>query len=77
LVNYGAENLTFEQRELSLELMPESMCFMDGKLYVALLNWEHDHYRETEYQQGAFAVIDSATFTILRNVNINLDPYSI
>ena len=74
---YSVDTQTFEQKSLSFDMMPESMYFKDGKLYVSLCTQEHSYNWEEEDQSGAFAIIDCATFTKTVQHNINIDPYDI
>ena len=74
---YSLNTLTFEQKSISFGLIPESMCYKEGKLYVSLCKQAHNSYWWTEEQSGAFAIIDCATFTVSAMFNINIDPYDI
>ena len=74
---YSVNTSTFEQKSLSFELMPESMFYKEGRLYVSLCKQAHSNTWWTEDQSGAFAVIDCATFTVSAQHNINIDPYDI
>lgn len=74
---YSINTETYEQKSITFDLMPESLFYKDGKLYVSLCTKPHDYYWWTEDQSGAFAIIDCATFTKAVQYNINVDPYDI
>lgn len=74
---YSLNTVTFEQKTLSFDLMPESMYFKDGNLYVSLCTQAHSSYWWTEDQYGAVAVVDCTTFTKTAQYTINIDPYDI
>ena len=63
-INYG----TGKVRRLTMNLVPERIYFYNNELYVALLKGTHSHYWWNEDQEGAIAIIDTATFTISRTV---------
>jgi hypothetical protein len=72
-VNYE----TGSQRAITFDLSPERIKYANGKIYVCLLNGQHDSYWFDSNQKGAFAVIDSVTFTKISQFDIQQDPYDI
>ena len=74
---YSIDTETFEQKSISFDLMPESLYYNEGKLYVSLCTRAHSSYWQDEYQSGAFAIIDCITFTKTAQYAINVDPYDI
>ncbi len=74
---YSIDTQTFEQKSVSFDLMPESMYYKDGKLYVSLCEQTHSSYWWEEDQSGAFAIIDCEAFTKTAQHNIKMDPYDI
>ncbi|MCL1808142.1 MAG: S8 family serine peptidase [Clostridiales bacterium] len=74
---YRVNTATFEQNYISFSLMPESMYYKGGKLYVSLCEQEHSSFWWNENQRGAYAVIDCASFTVASQCSIDFDPYDI
>lgn len=55
----------------------ESLYIHEGKLFVGLCDREHSDYWPEDEQTGAFAIIDTATFILEREVIIDIDPFDI
>ncbi|HEX9061121.1 MAG TPA: hypothetical protein VF941_13155, partial [Clostridia bacterium] len=68
---------TGNTREITFVYQPEHITYANGKIYVCLLKRQHDYYWFDENQSGAFAVIDAASFTVISQPNILMDPYSV
>ena len=69
--------LTFEQKTLAFDLIPESIYYSDGKLYVSLCTQSHSSYWWDEDHTGGFAIVDCDTFSKIAQYNIDVDPYDI
>ncbi|WP_053367945.1 hypothetical protein [Bacillus sp. FJAT-27245] len=68
---------TKEKKVLKLDLKTEKMMVSGDVLYVLLMTREeHDPYW-SHNQSGAVAVIDTKTFTLIKEFPINIDPYDI
>ncbi|MDP4153830.1 MAG: hypothetical protein Q8865_10425, partial [Bacillota bacterium] len=74
---YSINTYNFTVSFITFDLMPEALCYKDGKLYVALCTRDHYSCWWKEDQSGAFAIIDCSTFTKTAQYNINIDPYDI
>ncbi|MDR1136154.1 MAG: hypothetical protein LBL49_08280 [Clostridiales Family XIII bacterium] len=74
---YCIDTETLERKSISFDLMPESMYYKDGKLYVSLCTQAHSDLWWEDDQSGAFAVIDCESFTESAQYDINIDPYDI
>ena len=74
---YSINTRTFEQKSISFDMMPESLFYKDGKLYVSLCTQMHSSYWWDADQNGAFAIIDCATFIKTVQYPIKIDPYDI
>lgn len=72
-INYGTEKI----RRLTMNLVPERIYFFNDELYVALLKGTHSHYWWTEDQEGAIAIIDTSSFTLAEQFDIDMDPFDI
>nr|WP_249365686.1 hypothetical protein [Cytobacillus citreus] len=68
---------TGKVQRLTMNLIPERIYFYNNELYVALLKGTHSPYWWKEYQEGAIAIIDTATFTLAEQFNIDIDPFDI
>lgn len=65
-------------KTISFAKMPESLFLSQdkSKLYVALLDTEHDPYF-FEAQTGAVGIIDLATLTLTKTLVLNTDPFDL
>ena len=65
-------------KKLTFSRMQESLFLSDDntKLYVALLDGEHNSYN-FDQQTGAVAVIDLASLTTTNTLVLNIDPYDL
>lgn len=72
-INYETKHIN----RLTFELLPERLYFANGELYVTLLKGNHSSVWWNEDQEGAIAIIDTATFTLKTQFDILLDPYDI
>lgn len=68
---------TGEIRRLTMSLVPEKIYFANNELFVTLLKGSHSPYWWNEYQEGAIGIIDTDTFTIEEQFDIDMDPYDI
>ncbi|TSI09028.1 S-layer homology domain-containing protein [Lysinibacillus sp. BW-2-10] len=68
---------TNEVKTLSFDEPAESIFYVNGELYITLLQGEHSSYWWDELQKGAVAIVDTATFEIKNKFNIKIDPYDI
>lgn len=74
---YKVDYKTKGVSSVSFDLPAESVAYANGKVYVTLVKQEHSSYNWEEQQQGAFAIVDAASMTIKKIVDINMDPYDI
>ncbi|MDP4171530.1 MAG: S1C family serine protease, partial [Bacillota bacterium] len=68
---------TKQTRKITLNLTPERIFFANNELYVTLPKGKHDSYWMLENQEGAFAVINADTMTLVDQVDITMDPLDI
>lgn len=68
---------TKQARKITLNLAPEQLFFANNELYVTLPKGQHSSYWWEKDQQGAFAVINAETMTLIDQVDIPLDPFDI
>ncbi|WP_316570197.1 trypsin-like peptidase domain-containing protein [Neobacillus sp. YIM B06451] len=68
---------TKQARKITLNLVPERLFFANNELYVTLPKGQHSSYWWEEDQEGAFAVINAETMTLIEQVDIPLDPFDI
>ncbi|RDU36021.1 hypothetical protein DRW41_15645 [Neobacillus piezotolerans] len=68
---------TKQARKITLNLAPERLFFANNELYVTLPKGQHSSYWWEEDQEGAFAVINAETMTLIEQVDIPLDPFDI
>ncbi len=68
---------TGETQRLTMNLVPETIYFYNNELYVALLNGTRSPYWQIEDQKGAIAIIDTDSFTLTEQFDINIDPFDI
>ncbi|WP_053365172.1 trypsin-like peptidase domain-containing protein [Bacillus sp. FJAT-27245] len=68
---------TKQARKITLNLAPERLFFANNELYVTLPKGQHSSYWWEENQEGAFAVINAETMTLIDQVDIPLDPFDI
>ncbi len=64
-------------RRLTMNLVPERIYFYNNELYVALLKGIHSSYWWNEDQEGAIAIINTDTFTLAEQFDIDMDPFDI
>lgn len=64
-------------RRLTMNLIPERIYFHNNELYVALLKGTHSSYWWDEEQEGAIAIINTTTFKLAEQFNIDMDPFDI
>lgn len=64
-INYETKSVS----ELSFNLKPDRIAYSNGELYITLLKANHE--------SGAIAVINTADLSIVRQMDINIDPYDI
>lgn len=72
-VNY--ENKTIS--EINFVLQPERITYSNGKLYVTLLKAPHSSYTYDGQQEGAIAVIDAANFSLIKQIDVDTDPFDV
>ncbi|QEY20785.1 hypothetical protein D0S48_08775 [Psychrobacillus sp. AK 1817] len=72
-INYG----TGKVRRLTMNLVPERIYFYNDELYVALLKGIHSSVWWNEDQEGAIAIINTSSFTLLEQFDIDMDPFDI
>ncbi|SES44402.1 hypothetical protein [Psychrobacillus sp. OK032] len=72
-INYETRKV----RRLTMNLVPETIYFQNNELYVALLKGTRSSYWWKENQEGAIAIINTATFKLEEQFNINIDPFDI
>jgi len=68
---------TGKVQRLTMNLIPETIYFYNNELYVALLKGTRSPYWQIENQEGAVAIIDTASFTLTKQFDINIDPFDI
>jgi hypothetical protein len=73
---YALNYSTGIMSSIQLALPPESLAFANGELYVTLLKMNHDPYK-FDGQSGAIGIIDSETFKVKEQIDIDTDPYDI
>lgn len=61
---------------VTFQLVPESLFLHGNELYVALLKNKHSYYDETA-DNGSIAIIDTGSFKLIEQFDINIDPYDI
>lgn len=73
--------VNYETRQVSAMTFsnsPESLAIADGRLYAALL--KRDHYTgwiNGVTHNGVIAVVNTSDFSLIRQLEIDMDPYSI
>lgn len=72
-INYETEQV----RTIPMSLPAERLYFANNELYITLLKGEHSPYWREEDQEGAIAIVDTATFTLKEQFDIALDPFDI
>lgn len=72
-INYETQQIS----EMTFSDPPESIAFSENELYIALLKGEHSPYWWEEDQKGTIAVVDTNSFTLKEQFDINLDPSEI
>lgn len=64
-------------RKLTMNLIPDTLYYFNNELYVSLLKSPPSSYWWEENEEGAIAIIDTASFTLAEQFNIDIDPYDI
>jgi serine protease Do len=72
-INYETQ----EVKSIPMPLPAERLYFANDELYVTLLKGQHSPYWQEEDQEGAIAIVDTATFTLKEQFDIALDPFDI
>ena len=72
-INYETNSV----KRLTMNLVPERIYFNNNELYVALLKGTHSPYWWDENQEGAIAIIDTASFTLAEQFDVDIDPFDI
>ena len=72
-VNYA----TGEDISISLDIKPERMTIKDNLLYVTLVKKAHSAYVFDKDQEGAIAVVDLRSFSVIDQFDVAIDPYDI
>jgi S1-C subfamily serine protease len=75
LYSYNYE--TKETKETAFNFSPESIAFAGDEIYVALLKEKHSPYWYVDKQRGAIAVIDTESFKLKEQFDIDIDPFDI
>ena len=72
---------TFEINYITfgLNLVPEAMFYRNGRLYVALRRISYHAHDPSRWWwgYGAFAIVNTATFTVIAQHNVDFDPFQI
>ncbi|QOR66297.1 trypsin-like peptidase domain-containing protein [Cytobacillus suaedae] len=68
---------TGEEQRITFGLMPERLYLANNELYVTLLKGAHSSTWWDESQEGAIAIIDTASFLLVEQFDIDMDPFDI
>ncbi|MFH2116794.1 MAG: immunoglobulin-like domain-containing protein [Bacillota bacterium] len=74
LYKFNYETYVLEQ--LYFDIRPDQVFYRDGNIYITLSD-QHLFIWEAEDQYGGIAIVDAITFTVVRELALNFDPYDI
>lgn len=73
---YSVNYETGEIKSIQFSLPTERLAFANDEIYVTLLKMDHQYWTESKLS-GAIGIIDSGTFTIKDQFDIDTDPFDI
>lgn len=74
---YAVNYVTKQKQRIQLDAKPEKLYFTNNKLYVALVEREHNYTWWDEDQYGEVAVIDTNRWQLKSQFEVDVDPFDI